>query len=308
MLVPALFFKHTGTLVDWNDEYRSVVFQANNRKFAVPINKTFTDDFDRSTGTWKRGALSTEAIEFQGEIFVPVVDVAKKLQMDVTYNSQQNRTFITTNISVKPNVFAKGQSTEKLVALTFDDGPENHYTPMILDVLKEKGVPATFFVVGQEVKTYPNMMRRIVNEGHGIANHTWSHPDLRKKWSSEVRKEIELTQQETQITVGRRSDLFRPPYGAYTKADMLIMNQLGMRNIMWSVDTLDWSGLSADQILEIVNRDVSPGGIILQHNFQYGRLLDGSVEALPRIIDDLQKRGYRFVTIQTLLEKQNTER
>lgn len=106
-----------------------------------------------------------------------------------------------------------------------------------------------------------------------------------------------------QKVVGRKPDLFRPPFGAFTKADLALLHELGMRNILWTVDTRDWSGLSADEIMEIVHREISPGGIVLQHNFQYNRgLLDGTVEALPRIIDDLQKQGYKFVTLQTLLD------
>ncbi|WP_088102006.1 polysaccharide deacetylase family protein [Halalkalibacter urbisdiaboli] len=304
MLVPAMFFKHTGAFVDWNREYRSVVFKGNEELIALPVGKKFTDEYD--SGTWKRGVLSTEAIEFKGDVFVPLVDVAKKLGMNIKYNPTLNRTFITTNITIKSNSIKSVETNEKLVALTFDDGPEDYYTPKILDVLKEKGVPATFFVVGNEITKYPDVMKRIVKEGHGIGNHTKSHPNLRTQWSSVVREEILSTQEELQRVVGRKSDLFRPPYGAITKADIKVLNEIGMRNIMWSVDTLDWSGLSADKIIEIVHKEINPGGIVLQHNFQYGRLLDGSVEALPRIIDDLQKEGYTFVTLQTLLAKEQS--
>lgn len=305
LLVPALFLKHTGTLVDWDNDYRSVVLQAKGKKFALPVGKKFTDDYDQATGTWKRGVLATEAIEFYGEPFVPIVDVARKLDMDVRYDAASNRTFITTHIATQPNLIRNVNSSGKLVALTFDDGPENYYTPMILDVLKEKGVPATFFVMGQKMNTFPEIMKRIVNEGHGIGNHSWNHPNLSKTWSSKVRVEIQSTQEAMQKIVGRKSDLFRPPYGAVTKADLVVLNGLGMRNIGWSVDTLDWSGLPADKILEIVHRQITPGGIVLQHNFQDGKLLDGSVEALPRMIDELQAQGYQFVTVQTLLDQQN---
>lgn len=301
ILVPALFFKNTGFLVDWDNEYRSVVFQGKGKRFALPVGKKFTDDYVQ--GAWKRGKLSTETIEFKNEVFVPLVDVAEKMGMHVTYNPQQNRTFITTNYYVKPNAVEQGNTKEKLVALTFDDGPDYYYTPLILDILKEKGVPATFFIMGKQAKVLPDLMRRMVREGHGIGNHTMNHPDLRKQWSSKVREEILSTQQVLQNIIGRSPDLFRPPYGAITKADQVILNEIGMRNIMWSVDTLDWSGASADQILEIVHRDISPGKIILQHNFQDGRLLNGTIGALPKIIDDLQKQGYQFVTVQTLLSK-----
>ncbi|WP_102349334.1 polysaccharide deacetylase family protein [Bacillus sp. Marseille-P3661] len=301
LLVPALFLKHTGTFVDWNNEYQSVVFNAKDKMFAVPIGKKFTDDFNPRTGTWERGVLTTKAIKFQNEVFVPLIDVVKKLNMDVKYDTTSDRTYITTHLDVKFNSIRNINTNKKLVALTFDDGPENHYTPQILDILKEKGVPATFFVMGQQVKAYPKIMQRIVNEGHAIGNHSYTHPNLSNEWSATVRKELESTLAEIQYNLGIKPDLLRPPYGSVTKADVAMINRLGLRNIMWSVDTMDWSGLSSEQILQIVERQLTPGGIILQHNFQEGLLLDGSVEALPQIIDNLHAKGYKFVTIQTLL-------
>ncbi|RSL30708.1 polysaccharide deacetylase [Salibacterium salarium] len=312
LLVPALFLKHTGTLVDWNDQYNSVVFQSEDNKIALPVHKNVTQEYDRATDTWEKGSLSTKTVKFEGNPFVPLVDVVKKLGMDVTYNSKRNRTFITTNISIEPEskAYTSINTSEKLVALTFDDGPENHYTPMILDILNEKEVPATFFSLGSQITHFPEMIQRIAEEGHGIGNHSWSHPDLSNTWSSKVKEEIHSTQEEMQKVIGKKPDLFRPPYGVVTKADKRVLNNMGMRNINWSVDTQDWSGLSANEIVETVQRDISPGGIILQHNFQSdddAKLLDGSVEALPKIIDDLQERGYTFVTVQTLLEQHSKQ-
>lgn len=302
LFVPAIFLKHTGAFVDWNEQYRSVVFRAGEVMFGLPIGKDFSDDYFRSTDTWKRSAVPVPALEFAGEPFVPLVHVAKKLGMTVRYDPEIARTFITSNISVKPNVINRVNTNEKLVALTFDDGPDDFYTSKILDVLKEKDVKVTFFVMGKQVRNYPEEMKRIVREGHGIANHTFNHPDMRRIWSGKIREEITTTQRELERVVGRKPDLFRPPFGAITKADTIVLNELGMRNIMWSVDTLDWSGLSGEEIVEIVLRDTKPGGIILQHNFQSDSpLLDGTVEALPVIIDELRKQGYKFVTIHTLL-------
>lgn len=300
LLVPALFFKHTGTFVDWNEEYSSVVFRVRDIQFALPIGKNFTDDLVK--GNWQRGTLPTKTIDYQGQVFVPLVQVARKLEMDVRYDPTLRRTFITSNIEVKPNRVDHGDQTKKLVALTFDDGPDDQYTPKILAILKEKGARATFFVVGNQIEEFSEQMKRIVQEGHGIANHTWSHPDLRKIWSADVKKEIQSTQAEMIRVVGRQPDLFRPPYGAYTKSDLATFNELGMRNILWNVDTMDWSGLSGDEIVKNVKRDISPGGIILQHNFPIDSdLLAGTVDALPKIIDELRAEGYQFVTVQTLL-------
>ncbi len=303
LLVPPLFFKHTGTNVNWNDQYQSIVFYVKNKMFALHVGKKFTDDYSPTSGTWERGTLSTEMIRFQDKLFVPLVDVAKKLGMIVKYDPEKRQTMITTNYDVKENEIYERESSEKLVALSFDDGPDYHYTPKILDILKEKGVPATFFVMGKHVKDYPGLTKRMVNEGHSLGNHTYTHPYLLNEWSGNVRSEIQKTQEVIEKTVGSKTDLFRPPYGAISKADKAYLNKVGLRNIIWSVDTLDYSGASAEQILETVNGEITPGGIILQHNFQEGRLLDGTVKALPKIIDDLHEKGYKFVTVQTLLEK-----
>jgi peptidoglycan/xylan/chitin deacetylase (PgdA/CDA1 family) len=162
-----------------------------------------------------------------------------------------------------------------------------------------------FFVVGRQIQRHPAMMRRIINEGHGAGNHTWSHPSLPGIMTNNVVAEVRNTQNELARVTGRRPDLFRPPYGAITRSDEQLLHELGFRQIFWSVDTLDWTGLSGEQILSIVRRDITPGGIILQHNIETSPdLLRGTVEALPRIIEELQAQGYKFVTVQTLLDQQ----
>lgn len=304
LLVPALFLKNTGLFVDYNEKYQSIVFKKTGELFAFGIGKKYSDEYDRNTGKWTRGKLATETMQIDGKVFVPLIDVATRTGMNVRYDSNAGKTYVTSNIPVTPNVIYKGSSSQKLAALTFDDGPDGKYTPMILDILKEKDVPATFFVMGQQVERFPKMLNRIEGEGHAIANHTWKHPDLRTKWSSDVKDEITTTQKEIKKVVGKSSDLFRPPYGEVTKADVKLLNDLGLRNILWSVDTEDYNGPSADEIMETVRREMSPGGILLQHNFQSSSsTLDGTVEALPRIIDELREEGYEFVTVQTLLER-----
>ncbi|WP_167577851.1 polysaccharide deacetylase family protein [Ammoniphilus sp. YIM 78166] len=306
LLVPAIFLKHTGAFVDWNETHRAVVVHTKDKMFSMPMGKKYTDDFIRATNTWKRNPLSIETVDFNGVPYVPLVDVAEKLNMDVRYDAAQSRTHITTHIPGVQNRLDRAKTSQKLVALTFDDGPEARYTPRILDALKKKAAPATFFVMGKQVQSYPEIMKRIVTEGHGIGNHTWGHPNLAKTWSAQVKEEIRRTQNELQRVTGRKSDLFRPPFGELTKSDLLILHELGMKTIMWSVDTLDWSGLSAEEIVDVVEREITPGGIVLQHNFQYGNegLLEGTVAAIPKIVDELRARGYTFVTVQTLLESQ----
>ncbi|OEH91418.1 polysaccharide deacetylase [Bacillus solimangrovi] len=302
LLVPALFLKNTGAQVDKNEKYNSIVFKMKNKLFSLPIGTNYLDDYNSWLDIWKRSTISTATVNFRGEIFVPLIDVATKLGMNVTYDSVNKTTLITTNYTIESNLVRNVNTTEKLVALTFDDGPEDKYTPEILDILKEKGVKATFYVVGQQIEKFPEQMRRIVNEGHGIGNHTWSHPDLKNKWSATVKEELLSTQDQIEKVVGLQSDLVRPPYGSYTKAETVLFNEIGLKNILWNVDTEDWSGNSADEILSNVRKDLAPGSIVLQHNFG-GNFLDGTVEALPRIIDELHEEGYQFVTIHTLLDR-----
>ncbi|WLR42085.1 polysaccharide deacetylase family protein [Bacillus carboniphilus] len=305
LLVPAILLKRTGAFVDWNEKYQSIVFQTDKITFSLPIGTKYYDEYNSMTKKWKRGTLTAKSTEVDGEYYVPLVDVIKKLGMKINYDSKLKRSFITSNITVKKNLIQKVNTQDKLVTLTFDDGPDGDYTAKILDILKEKGVKATFFVVGKQVATYPEVMKRIVKEGHGIGNHSWDHPYITKIWSSDVKKQIQSTQTEIKQVTGRKPDLFRPPYGFTTKADIKILNELGMRNVKWSIDTLDWSGTSADEIIEIIKRDTTPGGIVLQHNAkENSRALDGTVEALPTIIDELRKKGYTFVTVQTLLDHQ----
>ncbi|MCD8511869.1 MAG: polysaccharide deacetylase family protein [Bacillus sp. (in: Bacteria)] len=303
LMVPALFLKHTGTRVDWNEKYNSVVFSNGEYYFAIPRGRSYVDRYSYATDNWKRDPLSTASIEVNQEVFVPLLDVVRNLGMKVVYRPETQKTYIYTKEVRIPKQIRQGNPRLKLVALTFDDGPEGHYTPQILDILKEKGVPATFFVMGKQVKRFPELMKRIVDEGHGLANHTYTHPSLPTISTNEVIQEIRTTQKEIEWSVGRSPDLFRPPFGALTWSDEKVISQLGLRTVMWTVDTLDWTGLPAESILEIVQRDISPGGIILQHNIEVNPdLLAGSVEAIPLIIDDLKSKGYTFVTVQTLLD------
>lgn len=303
LLVPSVFMKHTGVRVNWNDAYQSVVFQFEDKMVSLPVGQKYLDEYSNTTGIWNRHHMLAETIWHNNQTFVSLVDVASKLGMNVHYDAKIRKTFITSHIASAGNIIRRGNPHKKLVALTFDDGPDGMYTPQILDILKKKHTPATFFVIGKQVEAHPQMMQRIVSEGHAIANHTWNHPNLSMVTTSRLVNEIRSTQRIMESTVGRAPDIMRPPYGALTKSDALVLQEMGMRVVMWNVDTLDWSGKSSKEILDIVKRDVSPGGIILQHNFHSeARVLDGTVAALPKIIEELRAEGYQFVTIQTLMD------
>ena len=304
VMVPALFFKHTGATVDWNTKYQSVDIERHNI-VSFPSEKNYMDYYIRKSRKWQRDKIATTTTSLGSGTYIPLVTTAQKMGMKVTYDVSKNRMYIQTNTPAdqKPVVYHAGNTTEKKIALTFDDGPDNIYTAKILDILSENGVQATFFVLGQQVKYFPDLAKRIVSDGHTIANHTWNHPELSKLTTSDVIQQVESTTKEIKTVTGVKTDLFRPPYGDYTAADLRVLQERGYKSVLWSVDTKDFSGKSAKDILAIVHRDKSPGGIVLQHNFQpLDGILDGTVEALPQIIDQLREEGYEFVTVDNLIK------
>ncbi|MFD9291196.1 polysaccharide deacetylase family protein [Streptomyces sp. NPDC060030] len=184
----------------------------------------------------------------------------------------------------------------KCIALTFDAGPAKA-TPHLLDVLKEKKVPATFFLLGRDhVLKHPETVRRIEAEGHEVANHTWSHEILTEKEPGEIRAELERTQLAIENITGKRPRLMRPPQGRTDDTVSEVCEELGLSQILWSATAKDYStndsALIRKRILDQADRD----GIILLHD-----IYKGTVPAVPGIIDTLKERGYTFVTVPQLM-------
>jgi len=210
-------------------------------------------------------------------------------------------------ITMYPELFiASGDSEEKKVALTFDDGPDDIFTPQILDVLKEKNVKATFFVIGKRAEGYPKVMRRIVDESHLVGNHTWSHPNIMKISLEDAKQEVLKTEKLLKSYCDDSADrikIFRSPYGSIDPERVEFISNIGYKIIAWNVDSLDWKGLSAEEVKTNVLENVTEGSIILQHSAGgEGEDLSGSVEALPEIIDVLKEEGFEFVTIDEILK------
>lgn len=200
----------------------------------------------------------------------------------------------------KQPIIYKGSNHSKKVALTFDDGPDIEVTQKILKILREKQVPATFFVTGKMVQAYPHMLKQIYEDGHVIGNHSWSHPQLTKISSKEVERELKRTNEIIEKVIGKKVRLFRPPYGATNANVQKLIREKGLLIINWSVDTNDWRGNSGAEIEQIVKQQVSHGGIILQHNA--GNKLQGTIDALPKIINFLKNQDYQLVTVDQLLD------
>lgn len=199
-------------------------------------------------------------------------------------------------------VFRFGPSNKRQVALTFDDAPDNNFTPQILDVLKQQGVPATFFLVGSRVAQFPDVVKRMVQEGHAVGNHTYSHASLTKLTAQQQTAELARTDDIIEQVAGVRPRLFRPPYGSESAAVLQNIFKQGYRVILWDVDSLDWKSLPAGQVIDNDLNHAHNGAIFLHHAAGgRGEDLSGSIQALPTIITRLRDKGYQFVTVPTLL-------
>ena len=190
---------------------------------------------------------------------------------------------------------------KKVVALTFDDGPDAVYTPRILEVLHQNKVPATFFVLGSQVDKYPRVMQWISKAGHEIGNHGYQHRDLHKLTEREVYDDIKRGERSILRTTGILAQYYRPPGGVMTHDVMNAVQASGYDVIHWSIDPRDWSlARTASVIAKSVKHNVSPGDIILFHDG--GLNQKQTVSALQDLIQHLHSQGYRFVTVSQLLE------
>lgn len=203
------------------------------------------------------------------------------------------------------------------LAITFDDGPDPRWTPKILDVLKEKNVPATFFVIGLDASQWPQILKREYAEGHAIGNHTYTHPAFDEVSPTQLRWELNLTQRLIGSTLGVKSILFRPPYGIdhqpeYAEEVSLlpVAQDMGYLIVGQKIDPHDWrqpygKQVPAEEIVDGVLRQAANGNIILFHDGGGDR--SQTVAALPQIIDKLRERGYEFVSVPELINKTRAE-
>src|SRR3954447_7602658 len=205
-----------------------------------------------------------------------------------------------------PTLYHQGAGGPHQVALTFDDGPDPKWTPKVLDILKAYNVKAAFFLVGAHAEEYPVLVRRIVDEGHEIGNHTYYHPNLALCWPEHIRLELNATQLLLETITGRSTTLFRPPYAADTSPSKIteliplqLAQDLGYLVVLENIDPQDWARPGADIILQRVKQQRRDGSIILLHDAGGDR--EQTVEALPKILDYLKTRGDSVVSISTLL-------
>ena len=197
------------------------------------------------------------------------------------------------------------KTDEKVIALTFDDGPHSTFTPRILDLLAEYDAKATFFVVGKHAEKFPEIVRRQEDEGHEIANHTYTHPF--SSTPDELEKELKKTDDVIFDITGSYPKLYRPVGGSYNDAIINKAVENGFKVVMWSwhQDTEDWKSPGVDRIVSKVLTGAKPGDVVLFHDAGGDR--SQTVEALEKILTALKKDGYEFVTITELLNRNGIE-
>jgi polysaccharide deacetylase family sporulation protein PdaB len=202
------------------------------------------------------------------------------------------------------DIIWKISTEEKVIALTFDDGPNLEYTPKILDLLKQYQSKATFFVIGEHVEKYPQLVRREVFEGHELGNHTFTNRYSKKQTIKQVQNEIFAAQNAIYSVTGEMPHLFRPPGGFLNDAIINVSKQEGYKIVMWTwdEDSRDWSKPGIKKIVSKVLNNAHNGDIILFHDHTSGH--SQTVGALKIVIPELKKRGFRFVTISDLINIQ----
>ena len=198
------------------------------------------------------------------------------------------------------NEFYYKRNSAKRIALTFDDGPHPRYTRRILDILSKYNIKATFFIIGENVEYYGDVLSEITAQGHELGNHTFSHENIKNKSASEIISEIEACNDAIYDRCGIKTKLFRPPGGIMADICISNTNILCDYNIIyWSIDTMDWAHVSPQNIADNVLGSIKSGDIILMHDY-IGRN-SPTPDALEIMIPELIKEGYEFVTVSDLI-------
>ncbi|QSR86241.1 polysaccharide deacetylase family protein [Candidatus Methylacidiphilum infernorum] len=185
-----------------------------------------------------------------------------------------------------------GPGFGRRIAVTFDDGPAPICTEMVLKALESRKIPATFFMLGEHVKTYPSLVREVHAAGHEIGNHTFNHPQLSKLPDAQVEQQIRITQDLIVDAIGNRPLWLRPPYGSFRRSQAHIAYKFKLGIALWNVDTRDWTKPGIQKILEIIEKETRPGSIILMHDIHRE-----TAQNVGRILDFLLEKEYEFSTL-----------
>src|ERR1700736_3028736 len=186
------------------------------------------------------------------------------------------------------------------IAMSFDDGPSSKLTPKLLELLAAHHIKATFFVIGENVAEHPEIVARAAREGHEIGNHSWSHPNFGKMSDDGIRRELQKTDDVILSATGAHPILLRPPYGSITSRQKKWINQeFGYKIILWDVDPLDWKRPGPNVVCNRIVKNTRAGSIVLAHDIH-----PGTIEAMPCVLNQLEAKGFKFVTVSELIAMQ----
>jgi len=209
-------------------------------------------------------------------------------------------------VFVRKGTFYRAKRADKVVALTFDDGPSPEWTPQVLDELKKAQVKATFFMLGNHVERYPEIARRVLAEGHEIGNHTYDHHVLIYYKMEELEKEIKDAEKAIKTVTGQNTRYFRPPKAWLSSREKKKIEEMGYKIVLWSLNSKDWVTYHDKQITSYILKRIQPGDIILFHDSGGVFTAEGgnrtqTIKTIPRLVKKLEEKGYRFVTISELM-------
>jgi peptidoglycan/xylan/chitin deacetylase (PgdA/CDA1 family) len=210
-------------------------------------------------------------------------------------------------VIVRRGTIYRVNSSEKIVALTFDDGPSRDWTPKILDELKRANIKATFFMLGEHVLKHPDIAKRVVQEGHEVGNHTYDHHVLIYYKDDELEKEIRNAERVIRDATGVTTVHFRPPKAWLTPSEKIKISSMGYKVVLWSLNSKDWVNFDDKYIIRYIESNVRPGDILLFHDSGGVFSTEGgnrqeTVKTIFRLVEKLGEKGYRFVTITELLK------
>ena len=186
---------------------------------------------------------------------------------------------------------------KKLIAFSFDDGPSRKNTEKILKALDKNNARATFFMLGQNAKYYPDLVKKVEESGNEVAGHSWNHPLLTKLGKKGVKKQMSQMNEAIASVTGSDVGLLRPPYGSINRT---VKNTVKDPLILWSIDTLDWKTLNADKTADAILKQAKDGDIILMHDIHAP-----TAEAVKKVLPKLEKKGFQVCTVSELLEARN---
>lgn len=236
--------------------------------------------------------MKTKMKKFQAALIA--FDIVMGLLLLCLWGHSKEETYVQTSGSREVSVSENEEEIEiKKVALTFDDGPHPSYTEILLDGLKERGIPATFFVTGYHAELHPDIIKRMQQEGHLIGNHTYSHIQLTDGNREKFKEELILTNEILEEITGEEVVYVRPPYGSWDKR---FEKEIHMIPVLWTVDTRDWSSTNVKSVVQRALKETKEDDIILMHDY-----FETSIEAALEIVDILLEEGYTFVTVEEML-------